>query len=190
MWWQRARSAGGRDAPAGCSLRPAGSSALAPGGARRAAARALPRAPPVTSWPPSRRQPRPRGNGHPPGAPVLTRARSSSRARAVLASHAMALRATLDCDLPQFTLAPVGWMARSGDMLRSCQMADCLRLAEQLPVVSRVPPPNRQVGAAFQRSDCRRSFAASLRATSASTCWSSAARTSARITKDRARSRL
>jgi hypothetical protein len=37
--------------------------------------RASPRAPPVTSWPPSRPPTAPRGNGHPPGAPVLSRAR-------------------------------------------------------------------------------------------------------------------
>lgn len=41
------------------------------------------------------------GKGHPPGGPVLSRARSPSRALAALASHAMALRATLDCDLPR-----------------------------------------------------------------------------------------
>ena len=60
------------------------------------------------------RRPRHRGNGYPPDAPVLSRGRSPSRALATLASHAMALRATLDSDLPRITWAPIGWMARTG----------------------------------------------------------------------------
>jgi hypothetical protein len=74
----------------------------------------MPTTPPFTASPPSRLPTATStGEGHPPGAPVLSRGRSPSRALATLASHAMALRATLDCDLPRFTLAPIGWMARS-----------------------------------------------------------------------------
>jgi len=53
------------------------------------------------------------GNGPPRGAPVFSRGRSPSRALAALASST-ALCAALDCDLPRFTLAPIGWMARTG----------------------------------------------------------------------------
>jgi hypothetical protein len=63
----------------------------------------------------------PCGNGHPPGAPVLSRGRPPSRALrpAASASHAMALRATLDCDLARINPAPVRRMARS-EPARAC----------------------------------------------------------------------
>ncbi len=49
-----------------------------------------------------------------PGAPVLSRPRSPSRALrpTASASHAMALRATLNCDLARHTIAPVERMAK------------------------------------------------------------------------------
>jgi hypothetical protein len=53
MRWRGLARRGGRKRPRDSRHRRAGSSALAPFGARRAAASALPQAPPVTSWPPS-----------------------------------------------------------------------------------------------------------------------------------------
>jgi hypothetical protein len=86
-----------------------GSSALAPCGARRAAAQALPRTPPATGWPPSPRRAHPRKNGHPPGAPVLSRAKITVKSAPACGLRVlrMALRATLDCDLPRHVVAPI-----------------------------------------------------------------------------------
>ena len=64
---------GGRDAPAGFSPHLGWQLRLCTCGARRAAAHALPRTPPVTSSPPSRPPTAPAQEGH-PGAPVLIRA--------------------------------------------------------------------------------------------------------------------
>ena len=56
------------------------------------------------------------GNGHPPGAPVLSRAKITVESALALGLRVlrMALRATLDCDLPRHMMAPIGWMARNG----------------------------------------------------------------------------
>jgi hypothetical protein len=84
---------GGRKRPRDTHRDWTGSSALAPCGARRAAARALPRAPPVTGTaavtPADRAQ---AGTAILPAPTVLSRARSPSRALrpAASASHAMA----------------------------------------------------------------------------------------------------
>jgi hypothetical protein len=76
--YRRTRSAGGRDAPAGHSF----TSGLVTSGLAasplhlRHAAGCRPSvnpALPVTCWLPSRQPIAPRGNGHPPGAPVLSR---------------------------------------------------------------------------------------------------------------------
>jgi hypothetical protein len=92
---------GGRKHPRDSRRSRTGSSALAP-----AAHGGLPpgRDPGHRPSPVGRRyarRARLRGNGHPPGAPALSRPRSPSRALrpAASASHAMALRAPLDCDL-------------------------------------------------------------------------------------------
>jgi hypothetical protein len=97
------RRSGGRHARrAGASARPdthrdrTGSSALAPCGARRAAA-------PARERPSSRR-------------PSLEPSKITVKSAAACGLRVlrMALRATLDCDLAWLTSAPVGWMARSG----------------------------------------------------------------------------
>jgi hypothetical protein len=82
---RRARR-GGRKHPTDAHRCRTGSSALAPRGARRAAAHALPRAPPIPGGRRYARRALPRRNGHPPDAPALSRPRSPSRALAMLAS--------------------------------------------------------------------------------------------------------
>jgi hypothetical protein len=80
-----------------------GSSALAPCGARRAAAGALPRAPPVTGLAAvTARRPRLRGEQPSSQRPSLepTKITVKSAAACGLRVLRMALRATLDCDLP------------------------------------------------------------------------------------------
>jgi hypothetical protein len=106
--------AGRAQPPEGLSAQGAGRFRLCTCGTRRAAARALPRALPVTGGPPSRSPTAPAGYGHHPGAPVLSRRRSPSRALARARVLRMALRATPDCDLPRFISAPVGRMAGTG----------------------------------------------------------------------------
>jgi hypothetical protein len=107
---------GGRKHPRDTHRNRAGSSALAP-----AAHGGLPPEsyPGHCPSPVGHRHVRPAhscGNGHPPGAPVLSRPRSPSRALqpAASASRAMALRATLDCDLPRIDPAPIRRMAKTG----------------------------------------------------------------------------
>jgi len=123
------RPAGGRKRPPGIHHNRTGSSALAPAGAPRAAARALPRAPPVPGRPPSRPPSTQQcGNGHPPGVPVLTRAKITVKSATAYGLRVlrMALRATPDCDLGRFKSAPVGRMARPEvDKLRRLPGGSC-----------------------------------------------------------------
>jgi hypothetical protein len=82
-------------------------------GTPQAAARASPQARPVTGRPPSR----------PPSAPAWERPssrRSSLEPSKIIVKSAscarvlrMALRATLDCDLPRHMMAPIGRTARN-----------------------------------------------------------------------------
>lgn len=79
--WRTARSAGPGVSARGTTHRnPDWQLRLSTYGARRAAARACPRALLVTGGPPLRPPTASPGPGHPPGAPVLSRGRSPSRA--------------------------------------------------------------------------------------------------------------
>jgi hypothetical protein len=102
---------GGREAPAGTltatRLAPPPWYPTAPGGAP-------PERYPGHSPSPAGRRARP-GDGHPLGAPVLSRAKITVKgARCARVADAMALRTTLDRDLPRIDPAPVGRMTRSG----------------------------------------------------------------------------
>jgi hypothetical protein len=84
-----------------------------------------------------------RENGHPPGAPALSRAKITVKSATACGLRVlrMALRATLDRDLPRHMIAPIGWMARTrlapkmqqGTGLRSYSV----RLRRQLAPVRR-----------------------------------------------------
>jgi hypothetical protein len=111
----RRRTRGAGASARGDTAAPAWQLRLSTCGARRAAARALPQAPPVTGRPPSR----------PPCAPTQETAPSSRRSSlgpnkiTVKSTPAcglrvlrMALRATLDCDLLRPIVAPIEGMAK------------------------------------------------------------------------------
>src|SRR5262249_15063780 len=83
-----ARSAGRAQAPAGYSPRPDWQLRLSTYGARRAAARALPRAPPSPRGRRHARAARPRWDGHPPGSgSALLRPRPLRTVRAGCPAH-------------------------------------------------------------------------------------------------------
>ena len=114
-------------------------------GARRAAARALLRALPVTGWPPLRPPTAPtRGNGHSPGAPILSRPRSPSRALRPAASASHATRSAAaplapDCDLPRHMIAPIERMARTRRPTRGAAGRYSSRVAPGRPVPTSPP---------------------------------------------------
>jgi hypothetical protein len=95
------RSRRGHKRPRESRRMEAGSSALAPCGARRAAARALPRHCPSPVGRRHAAERTARGDGHPPAAIVLSRAKITVKSAPACGLRVlrMALRATLDCDL-------------------------------------------------------------------------------------------